>query len=320
MEITQFAPVLIPTLNRHLHFKRCTESLSLCNNAEKTELFVFLDYPLKESHWEGYNLIRDFLPTIEGFKSVNVIERDKNYGAINNFFNAIEFVFERYDRLIYSEDDNVFAPSFLDFVNNGMEIYKNKKEVFAVSGYNNPYEMPEWYKEEVYMSMTFTFWGLGLFRDRWNNIDWSLENYKAMLSNPKNLKVLKMKYSRFLPQLYAIRDTGNIIADGFLLVNNIDKMLYGVVPVETRVRNTGHDGSGENCGESFLYMNQKMYNGTTKVTYPLNLKPNEKLLMYLNKKYIQPPFVKRTPLIRELLPYIPPKIKKAFRKMFSINR
>ena len=37
--MNNFAPVLIPTLCRYDHLKRCIESLSACTHAEKTDLY-----------------------------------------------------------------------------------------------------------------------------------------------------------------------------------------------------------------------------------------------------------------------------------------
>ena len=115
--MNNLAPVYITTLNRYMHFKKCIESLSECIHADKTDLFIALDYPLNESHWEGYELIKAFLPTIKGFRTVTIIEREINYGPRKNSMEAKKFIFEKYDRLILSEDDNVsdkpFAPQFL---------------------------------------------------------------------------------------------------------------------------------------------------------------------------------------------------------------
>ena len=48
-----YAPVVIPTLNRFEHFKQCLESLERCNNADKTEVYVALDYPPSDKYVEG---------------------------------------------------------------------------------------------------------------------------------------------------------------------------------------------------------------------------------------------------------------------------
>ena len=43
-----FAPIIIPTLNRCDHLKACLESLNNNHNAENTEVSVSVDYPPSE--------------------------------------------------------------------------------------------------------------------------------------------------------------------------------------------------------------------------------------------------------------------------------
>ena len=62
-----YAPVLIPTLCRYEHFKRCIESLSACTGAEHTDVYIGLDYPAKESHRAGYEQIKNFTLMPEPF-------------------------------------------------------------------------------------------------------------------------------------------------------------------------------------------------------------------------------------------------------------
>ena len=80
------APVTIPTLCRYEHFKRCIESLSRCTLADKTEVYVALDYPAKESHWDGYNKIKDYLLSHKednlGFKKLKAYCKIENKRAI----------------------------------------------------------------------------------------------------------------------------------------------------------------------------------------------------------------------------------------------
>lgn len=70
-EIREYAPILIPTLNRYKHFRRCVESLSKCTHAEKTELVIGIDYPPVEKYREGWEKISEFITTITGFKKSN---------------------------------------------------------------------------------------------------------------------------------------------------------------------------------------------------------------------------------------------------------
>ena len=59
--IQKLSPVLIITLNRYEHFRSCVMSLSMCLNADKTDLYIALDFPIKEIHWEGYFKIENFI-------------------------------------------------------------------------------------------------------------------------------------------------------------------------------------------------------------------------------------------------------------------
>ena len=50
-----------------------------------TDVYVALDYPSKETHWEGYNKIREYLKgEFPEFASFNVIARETNYGSARN--------------------------------------------------------------------------------------------------------------------------------------------------------------------------------------------------------------------------------------------
>ena len=98
-----FAPVLIPTLNRIDHLSRCIKSLANCNYADKTDLYIALDYPLNESHCEGYELIKKYLPSVTGFRTVTIFERDINYGVRKNLNEARKLIFKQYDKIIQAK-------------------------------------------------------------------------------------------------------------------------------------------------------------------------------------------------------------------------
>lgn len=294
MDPVIYAPVFIPTLNRFTHLKRCVQSLSDCTYADKTDLYIALDYPSNDSHWDGYKKIENYVDKIVGFSNVIIMKREKNYGAVRNFFESLSELFEKHDRIIFTEDDNVFAPSFLKFVNEGLIVYENRRDIFSISGYNNPYSMPDWYKNDVYLRIYgFTAWGVGIWRHKWNQVEWSLDSYNKMLNKKENIKIIKRNFKRHLPGLIKIRDTGVILGDTFLLVYLIDKNMSSIYPVKTRVRNTGHDGSGLHGGYSKLYFNQKTYDGIEDIYFPPDIKLDKKLTDLILKKYIKLPFIYR---------------------------
>jgi len=274
------APVLIPTLNRHVHFKRCVESLSACTHADKTDLYVAFDYPLTESHRDGYSKINEYLPTIKRFKSVNIIRREKNFGAIGNMDDAMKSIFEKYDRMIFSEDDNEFSPDFLNFVNQGLNLYKDNQNVFSISGYQYPVSVPESYKKNTYVWQGFSAWGVGIWKDKFLKVDWDQSivqsNIKKFLKKPLEV----YRHYRIANHLISnkIRMVKNncIYGDSYLSWYLVRNNMYVVFPTISRVRNTGHDGSGVHCGNmtNNPYREQEIYSGDQNYTLEKDIQPD----------------------------------------------
>ena len=133
----KFAPILVVTLNRYDHFKRCINSLKKCTNAFQTDLFIALDYPSKEEHFEGYKKILSFLnKPINEFKSVKIYKRDVNFGVYYNFSVAQRDILEIYDSLIISEDDNEFSLNFIDYMNTCLTKFVYLQGIFSLGVWN----------------------------------------------------------------------------------------------------------------------------------------------------------------------------------------
>lgn len=241
----EYAPVFIPTLCRYEHFKRCVDSLSRCTGAEYTTLIIGLDYPLNESHWEGYRKIKDYILSIQGFKKVIVLERPENYGALKNGEEAFKYIYKQYDKLILSEDDNEFSPNFLEYINKGLIIYKEDPRVIAICGYMSPHDHAI-RKGRTFLCTGYSAWGTGLWREKHLNIrkifniggmgeilfSWKKSLYLFMIS-PKDLNSLLTMYTKKL-----------IWGDVLIVSNNILNAQGSIMPSLSKVRNWGNDGSG----------------------------------------------------------------------------
>ena len=170
-------------------------------------------------------------------------------------------------------------------MNKGLDVYENRPDIFSINGYNTPPPIPTWYEQDVFMIRAWTSWGVGIWKEKWNKIDWSMEVYNSMLNKKNNWKELKKNYSSGLIQLKEMSDTGVITGDGFIVLYLIDNNMYSVYPVKSRVRNTGHDGSGEHCKVNEKYLNQQIYLGTEAAIFPLDLLPNKKLSTIFLEQY-----------------------------------
>jgi len=261
--IDKFAPVIIPTLCRFEHFKRCIESLMSCTHADKTDVYVALDYPSKESHWDGYNKISEFLDYLNvhnGFKSLEIVRREKNYGfgENGNATTLIRSILEKYDSYIFSEDDNVFSPAFLDFVNKGLIKFKDDKTVLAICGYQHPYNFKFTGNTFFRQSVDFNAWGYGIWKDRYEDLCQLSPSWFKKQATLRNLYNIKTKngndrafhlfeFSRLTNNQFRRSD---IVYSVYAYLSKRDI----IMPYKTMVRNTGFD----NSGESFIGIDPKI--------------------------------------------------------------
>jgi len=253
-EIMQYAPVCIPTLNRYEHFKRCLESLENCYGADKTDVYIGLDYPPSEKYIEGWKQINDYLKEKEkknGFKCLIVIKREKNYGISkigeSNFGRLIyDYIIDKYDKFISSEDDNVFSPNFLEFVNLGLERYKDDKNCVAICGYNYEGLTFSDYDYNIYLSREYSAWGIGNWTEKWvKQYDYlTIEYAKNIMSSWKKIWAIYKHEPRLLNTVMLNIAINRPFGDTMRVCYQYLEGKYSVFPVLSKVKNMGFDGSG----------------------------------------------------------------------------
>ena len=258
MSINNCAPIIIPTLCRYEHLKRCIESLQKNELALQTELFIGLDYPAKEAHWPGYKKIKEYLENgIEGFYKVTVITHTENKGADKNIDILRQRAYEEYEQYIFTEDDNEFSPNFLKYMNKYLEEYQDDDDVIAVTGYAYPVKYPK--EDKVYFqNVYFAAYGYGTWKKKEEVMfsEMTLENYSNMLQDRNFMKALSKKNrNQFCNFVKGMLGYGfDVIDDGEIRKIDINFgvwMFYRnksmIFPTTSMVRNWGFDGSGVNC-------------------------------------------------------------------------
>ena len=247
-----YAPVKIPTLCRYEHFKRCVESLSRCTGADQTELYIGLDYPANKSHVEGWKKISEYVDTITGFKEIHVFRRTCNWGAVKNMSDLTLHIQEKFNRMIYTEDDNEFAPNFLEYMNEGLEKYKDNNDVLRICGCVIPWGADfegcmESYPYNAFPAHDFVSWGVGCWLNK--NIDY-FTKMDLLNSYKLSFKAIRMGYclavDRCLTNLNKPTTNPDICLRLYCAFN--DK--YCIFPSKSLVRNWGFDGSGLNSNNT----------------------------------------------------------------------
>lgn len=254
MKEEQYAPIIIPTLCRYEHLKTLLSSLAKCSGAKYTDVYIGLDYPLNDSHRDGYEKIKILLNNgtyDRAFRSLNIFERERNYGAERNINSLIDFIKQKYDRWIFSEDDNIFSPNFLDYMNKGLKIYENDPTVLAINGYRQLPELLVNGNTIIRQNNGFSAWGFGIWRDKYNNMIEDINNgyFQSIMFNlPMLCRIKKNGWSRlrtFFELCFSKKQLpfADYVANVYMAAKNLDV----IMPVVSTVRNCGWDGTGQNC-------------------------------------------------------------------------
>ena len=255
-----YYPVIIPTLNRFQHFKECVESLTSCTHADKTELIIGLDYPPSEKYIDGWKQIKEYIPTIYGFYKVTLFEHKRNLGAFGNIDFLTNYVTEHYDAYIFTEDDNVFSPCFLDYMDKCLEHYKDIEEVTYVCGCFE-HELSKLLQSELNIGNyvikvigNLNAYGLGIWRDKEKKIVEEFPtDFRKYVFNSRRRLIKLLKCPSKLNHIYFwIRKKPelNRLCEFTRNAWMVLKDQVNILPVISLVRNNGFDGTGENCGYS----------------------------------------------------------------------
>ena len=179
------APIVLFTYRRVP--KDTIESLLQNNLVEKSELYIFSDGYKNEVDKQDVLDVRKYLKTIDGFKSVKIIEAPNNKGLAKSVITGVSEIINKYEKVVVLEDDLVVSSDFLKYMNETLEFYKNDDRIWSISGYGPKLHCLEDYGKDLYLSPRASSWGWASWKDRWDSVDWDVKNFES-LKHDKNMK------------------------------------------------------------------------------------------------------------------------------------
>lgn len=245
------APIVLFVYARPEHTKNTIEALSKNELASESQLWIFSDNAKKEKAIENVEKVREYIHSIENknlFKSVKIIEAEKNKGLANSIIEGVTKIIDEYGKVIVLEDDLVTSKYFIKFMNEALDFYERNDSIWSISGYNLPIEIPKDYMKEVYLSYRGCSWGWATWKDRWNTVDWKVEDYKSFKHNYFKRK----RFNRGGPDMSQMLDNqmqGKCDSWAIRWCYEQSKQnKYTIYPVKSLVDNQGLDGSGTHSG------------------------------------------------------------------------
>ena len=153
------APIILFVYNRPGHTKQTVESLKNNLLAKESDLFIFSDGPKNNLDEKLVNEVREFIKSINGYRQINVIEKNENIGLANSIISGVTTVLNEFKKSIIVEDDLVSSPFFLKYMNEALNFYQDENKIFSISGYSYPIDIPVKYNKDIYLLPRASSWG-----------------------------------------------------------------------------------------------------------------------------------------------------------------
>lgn len=287
--MTEYAPVVLFVYNRPRHTAEVLNALSSNSIASETHLYVYSDAPRRPDTLDDVQAVRHLIHGIRGFGDLTIIEREDNHGLARSIIEGVTQVISRHGSAIVLEDDLVTSPTFLTFMNHGLEVYKNRPDILSITGFSFPtrfMRFPESTHDTVYLNIRPMSWSWATWRDRWNRVDWEVSDYSRFISSKDAVRhlnrggtdlagLLKLHMEQRIDSWY-IRWAYHASKEGLLTV----------YPTKSFVNNIGHDGTGVHCGVSTdpIYSHAEM-NGQTNVRLPHDLTLDPTIVKRFNRAF-----------------------------------
>lgn len=252
--MNNYAPILLFVYNRPEHLKQLIASLQANAEAAQSMLYIYTDAARNKADEEQVNKVREVIRHIDGFASIEVVERTTNWGLARNIIGGVTEQIRRYGRVIVLEDDLVVAPYFLRFMNDALEAYKDEPQVGHIQACD--------FTQDASLPDTFLIkftgsWGWATWERAWQHFN---PDGQALLNELEGRRLTRRfdfngnyRFTRMLRrQVEGKNNSWAIRWNASLFLKDILSLNVG----RSLVQNNGFDGSGTHCGGGNLYDSQ----------------------------------------------------------------
>lgn len=246
-----FAPIALFVYNRPKHTERTLKFLQQNELASESRLFIFSDGAKTTDDDEKVKAVREFIKTVDGFKSIEIIESNTNMGLANSVINGVTKLTHTYGQVIVFEDDLISSPYTLTYFNEALNRYREEEKVMHIGAYM--YVLEDKNLPHSFFYRAATSWGWATWARAWKNfnpdIDQLIKQFDAKKKHDFSIEGTmnfwnQMKdFKRGKNNSWAIRWYASIFLKGGLTLN----------PSQSLVNNIGHDGTGIHSGMNDIY-------------------------------------------------------------------
>lgn len=278
------SPICLFVYKRYDTTKLMLESLLACPECADSELYVFMDEARNDSEANDVEKVRALFDNLQGFKAIHPYPARMNKGMARSVIDGVTTVLQQHESIIVLEDDLVVAPDFLTFMNTALEAYRDRSDIWSISGYTpNLKEIEQYDKNGVFLVPRAQCWGWATWNDRWETVDWEVSDFNYLARNKKRRKAFDMGGNDLFRTLeMEHRERIESWAVRWAYAASKQKM-WTVNPMQSKVKNIGLKISTSHVGWHDERHNVELL-GNKTIIDP-NVQPDEKLVQAFKKHH-----------------------------------
>ncbi len=246
-----FAPIALFVYNRPEHSRRTLKFLQNNLLADESRLFVFSD-AAKKGDEEKVQQVRELIKNIEGFKSVEIIERKTNLGLAESIIDGVSWLVNEYGKVIVFEDDLLSSSYTLQYFNDALQRYETEEKVMHICAYMYPLKNIEGLPQSFFYRASGS-WGWATWQRAWKFFDPDINVLMSQFDSKKindfsidgsmNFWKQMNEFKNKKNNSWAIRWYASMFLQNGLTLN----------PSRSLIDNIGHDGTGVHSGKNDMY-------------------------------------------------------------------
>jgi hypothetical protein len=161
-------------------------------------LFLISDGPKNITDFHNIKQVRSIISNINWDCKVYKRLRKKNFGNKKSVEDGVDWLFSKYDRMIYMEDDTLFSKDFIRFAEENLERYEKNNNISIISA---QFEFSKYIKKNssYFFSPLLRLQGFATWKRVWKLYEKDIS--KIWYDNIFKRKTIK-KFNNFLHYIY----------------------------------------------------------------------------------------------------------------------
>ena len=236
------APIVIFAFNRPEALQKLLDSLRMNSFYEESDKYIFIDGPRCEEDKAKV----DEVVTIARKVASNISISPVNRGLGNSIIAGVSTIIAEYGKAIVLEDDLICAPNFLSYMNQALDFYE-----ISICGYGLKIKRPRGYVGDVYLLGRSSSWGWATWKDRWEQIDWDIQDWNEFSSNKQMRRAFNKNGSDMYSMLKGYMEGKNHSWAIRFCYNQFKLGKYSICPFISKVDNIGFGEEATNCKQRY---------------------------------------------------------------------